>query len=177
MTGRRGVVGAHSRTSAAPMRMIVGATMTLLLAACAPIANDGGGMPADDAALVGTPAVTGSSPVDQMVTLVDSSGGNIRLRGALADEIAQLVGADVAVWGEREADAVRVTRYRLLAVGGRPAIMGTVERTPDGSFMLRTREGRVVVLSGSASALRPGMTAWVQGPETVRVESYGIVTP
>lgn len=150
--------------------------VALLLAACAPLATNEGHM-TTNVALVGTPMVTGSAPVDQTVTLVDSAGVVTRLGGPLAQEIGQLSGADVAVWGDPTDAGMQVTRYRLLAVAGRPAILGTVERAPDGSFLLRTREGRVVVLSGSASGLRPGMTAWVQGPETVQVEQYGIVTP
>jgi hypothetical protein len=155
-----------------------------ILVGCAPQNAHNGPHPehgADSAAVRGTVAVVGSAPVN-LSTVVRGADGDVRIDGSLAMEIGRLSGAEVEVFGERRTDAmygsaVAATSYRIVSVGGAPAVMGVVERGTDGALQLRTEEGEVVRLSGPTGGLRIGQKVWVQGPSSMEVRSYGVVRP
>jgi hypothetical protein len=56
-------------------------------------------------------------------------------------------------------------------------VTGVVEQGPDGQLQLRTDDGRVVRLTGGAAHLRVGQKVWVQGPQTVQVQTFGVIRP
>lgn len=155
----------------------------VLLAACAsrPAAGPapaGAAPTADTSRIEGVVSVVGSAPLNVRVNVTPAGGRPVTVTGPLAQEIRRLGGARVAVRGRRDAAAtIEASDYDVLSVDGRPVTAGVVERSPDGGVQLRLRDGSTVALAGGAAALRPGQKVWVQGPATVTVQSFGVISP
>jgi hypothetical protein len=160
--------------------------LSLAMAGCTPQNGEPNSAPspqagADTAMIRGTVAVVGSAPLNVAVLVRGANGESSRVEGPLAEEIQRLSGAEVEVWGVRQADpmygsSLRATSYAVRTVGGSPVLTGTVERAGDGQLQLRLEDGRVMRLAG-ATQLRPGQKVWVQGPATVQVQSFGVIRP
>lgn len=137
---------------------------------------------ADTTAMRGTVAVVGTAPVGSAVVVRGANGASARIDGPLAAEIGRLSGAEVEVTGARRSDAmyqnaITATGYTVRAVDGRPVVTGVVEQGSGGQLRLRTEDGRLIQLSGGATHLRAGQKVWVQGPETVQVQTFGVIRP
>jgi hypothetical protein len=114
---------------------------------------------------------------DVRVVVAPATGRTVEVRGPLREEIRRLSGAEVAVYGPRENDTIGATDYQVRAVDGAPVIVGTVEEAPDGGLQLRTDRGDIVRIEGVEAAVRVGQKVWLQGPSTMRVQSYGVIRP
>jgi hypothetical protein len=150
------------------------------MAACAPQPN--GAPPAtpaanvaEDSAVVGTVRVVGSMPVSTEVVVHSDGGRSTTIVGALAAEIRELSGAVVSVRGRPNARGLEATDYEIRSVDGRPVVMGTIEGIQDGVAHLRTRSGEIVHVNASGMPFRVGQRVWVQGQQTLRVQSYGVI--
>ena len=158
------------------MRTLV--MMCLLAAACTrpsavPASAGGEGQ---EVKLIGVPASVGSAPVNTRTRLAVEGGEAVYVTGPLAAEVRALAGARVEVRGRRGANrTLEATDYDVLSVGGRPVVLGVVERAANGALQLRTREGRAVRLNDAPPSFRPGMKVWVQGPGSITVQRYGVV--
>lgn len=163
-----------------------------LMAACAPQNGEtpnaapspqpGADATADTTTVRGTVRVVGSAPVNTAVVVRDARDRSVRVEGPLAEEIGRLSGAEVEVYGTSRPDpmygqAITAARYTIRSVDGRPVVTGVVEQGPDGQLQLRTDDGRVVRLTGGAAHLRVGQKVWVQGPQTVQVQTFGVIRP
>jgi len=150
--------------------------------ACAPQNGAPGASPstaaaAADTTLVGTVRVVGSAPVNVRVVLQRADGSTTELAGALKDELRALSGAEVEVRGALHGGALTATAYDIRAVDGAPVVMGTVEAIESGTVRLRTAQGEIVYVHGAPASFRAGQKVWVQGPHSVRVQSYGVIRP
>jgi hypothetical protein len=130
-----------------------------------------------DTTLVGTVRVVGSAPVNLRVVLQHPDGGTTELAGALKDELRSLSGAEVAVRGTLTGGVLSATAYEIRAVDGAPVVMGVIESIEDGTARLRTAAGATVLVAGVPASFRVGQKVWVQGPQSIRVQSYGVIRP
>lgn len=158
------------------------ATLALaaLAAACTPAPPPAGAAAAQagDTTLVGQVAVVGSMPVNARVVVQPDGRPALRVAGPLARELGSLSGARVRVRGRAAGDSVAVSAYEIVSVNGEPVHFGVVERAPGGALRLRRADGTTVDLLGPAAAqFRPGQKIWVQGPGSVQVQVFGVVTP
>jgi hypothetical protein len=164
------------------IRAALGA-LVLIVSACQPGPPDPslGSAPADSAPgetwRAGTVRITGSAPMDVRVVIQEEGQRDLAVAGPLAEEIARLAGAEVAIRGRVRSGSIEASDYSVRALDGRPAVVGVVERTPGGDLTLRTRDGRVLPLSGATAELRPGQKVWVQGPEAITVQAHGVLRP
>ena len=163
--------------------LLAAAAVAALAAACTPAARSaeaGQGAPpqAGDTVVVGEVAVVGSAPMNTHVVVTPEGRRSVRVEGPLARELASLSNTRVSVRGQMRGGGMLATSYELLSVNGAPALFGTVERAPGGGMHLRLADGsRVALLGPGTTNLRPGQKAWVQGPASVQVQVYGVVTP
>jgi hypothetical protein len=137
---------------------------------------------ADTVAMRGTVAVVGSAPMNTAVTLRGTNGQGARIDGPLAAEIGRLSGAEVEVTGSRQADpmhgqVIHASGYTVRSVDGRPVMVGVVEQAQDGQMQLRMEDGRVVRLAGGTGSLRAGQKVWIQGPQSMQVQTFGVIRP
>jgi hypothetical protein len=162
------------------MRIALGLAAAAMLVAtgCTPPPNGtaNGPGPAGDR-VEGNVAVVGSAPMNVRVTVQPDDGPGVYVVGSLVQEIRQLGGVRVALSGRRTGGEFQATDYEVISVDGRPAVMGVVERAADGGVQLRLKDGTLVRLGGATANLPVGRKVWVQGPETVQVQTYGIIEP
>jgi hypothetical protein len=137
----------------------------------------GGSAARADTTIVGTVRVVGSAPVNVRVVLQRADGSATELAGSLKDELRALSGAEVAVRGALSGGTLTATGYEIRAVDGAPVVMGVVEAVQDGTARLRTAGGEVVTIAGVPASFRVGQKVWVQGPKSIRVQSYGVIRP
>lgn len=149
------------------------AAAALAAGACTPPAAGPDGV----ATLRGRTAVVGSAPMNVRVALQADDGRSVTLVGPLATELGRLAGADLEVEGRMSGGELEPTGYRVVAVDGQPALVGTVEPASGGGLQLRLEDGSIVRLGGGTSDLRPGQKVWVQGPGQVQVQTFGIIVP
>jgi hypothetical protein len=142
-------------------------------AGCTPPANG----PAGVDTLRGRTAVVGSAPMNTRVSLQVEDGRSIVLTGPLSTELGRLAGAELEVVGRMAGSEMEPTAYRVVSVDGRPALVGVVESAPGGGLQLRTDDGRTVRLGGGTADLRPGQKVWVQGPDQLQVQTFGVIVP
>jgi hypothetical protein len=148
----------------------------LALAALAACTRPASVPPAQAERVVGVPALVGTAPAARRVVVSTERGESLEVTGALAPEIGALSGARVEVHGRRgPRRTLAASDYDVLSVDGRPAILGVVERAPDGALHLRARDGRLLRIRNPPPAFRPGMRVWVQGPGEITVQAYGVV--
>jgi hypothetical protein len=159
-----------------------------LLLACAPRTE-----PADTVALApsggetvlrGEVQIVGSTPVNVQVVLQRERGGAVRLVGPLAEELANLSGAHVEVQGEVATSPdplidrqVTVTGYDVVSVNGRPVVLGEIVEVTGDRALLRTAGGEEIHVVGVPGSFRVGQKVWVQGPQSVLMQSYGTIRP
>lgn len=141
--------------------------------ACTPPA----GGPAGVDTLRGRTAVVGSAPMNVRVSFQAEDGRSIVLTGPLSQELGRLAGAELEVEGRMVGGELEPTAYRVLSVDGRPALVGVVESAVGGGLQLRMEDGRTVRLGGGTADLRPGQKVWVQGPDQVQVQTFGVIVP
>lgn len=169
------------------------ALLLLPLMACTPPAPNAGGTPPPngaagerglaaapapgDTTVVGTVRVVGSLPVNVRVVVQPAGGGSATVAGPLTEEIRRLAGAEVAVAGRWEGGELHAERYEVRAVDGQPVVTGTVERVQSDYLLLRTERGEAVYVYGAGAEFRVGQKLWVQGPHSVRLQSYGVIKP
>lgn len=159
----------------------------VIFAACAPQQAPSDTVAAADIAgapVTGVVRIVGSAPVNVQVVLQPDAGGSIRLTGPLRDELANLAGARVAVHGESTPSPdpladheLRASGYDILSVDGEPVISGEIIDVNGDRARLRTASGEVFVLNVRASTFRVGQKVWVQGPQMLTVQSYGVIQP
>lgn len=147
--------------------------------ACTPLPETGSATPGagGDSMLVGTVRVVGSLPVSTQVVLQQDEGRTVTLSGPLLAEMENLSGVRVAVRGVLEKGVLRADGYEIRSVDGAPVEAGVVEQAPGGGMQLRKADGSVLMLAGGASRLRPGQKVWVQGPQSLQVQTYGVIAP
>lgn len=145
----------------------------LLLAACVPPADGPGGVET----LRGRTSVVGSAPMNVRVSFQGDDGRRVTLVGPLAEELGRLAGADLEVEGRLAGAELEPSGYRVVAVDGRPAWVGTVEAGPGGALRLRLDDGSTLALGSAPAGLRAGQKVWVQGPGQVQVQTFGIIVP
>lgn len=155
--------------------------LPVMMMACTPPSSTGSAAPSQGAdgqrQVVGTVRVVGSAPVNIQVVVQDTTGRATQIEGPLVGEIRRLSGAQVEVRGRMNRGALIATGYDIRSVNGAPVQMGIVERAADGSLQLRKSNGEVISLLGATTQFRVGQKVWVQGLPTVRVQSYGVITP
>ncbi|HUE96070.1 MAG TPA: hypothetical protein VMN39_05395 [Longimicrobiaceae bacterium] len=170
------------------MLWIARTVILLALASCAPQAEPPDSLPAPsgsaEGALRGVVRIVGSAPVNVQVVLQPAEGGSVRLTGPLRDELATLAGAEVAVRGvlgpspdplaDRQLEAIG---YDIVAIDGLPVLVGEIVSVQGQQARMRTAEGEEVVLDVPAGVFRVGQKVWVQGPQRVSVQSFGVVRP
>jgi hypothetical protein len=162
------------------MRSVMGlaAAAVIVAAGCTPPANGAANGPGPSGDRVeGSVAVVGSAPMNVRVTVQPDAGAGVYVVGPLEREIRQLGGVRVVLTGRRDGGEFQATDYEIVSVDGRPAMMGVVERAADGGVQLRLKDGRTVRLGGATANLPAGRKVWVQGPETLQVQTYGIIEP
>lgn len=158
------------------------------MVSCAPRAEAPDAVPSPQAGAVegvtGTVRVVGSAPVNVQIVLQPAEGGSIRLMGPLAEELGNLAGAQVTVFGEvgpapdpLAARAVVATGYRIDSVDGEPVLSGEIVSITGGRATLRLADGEEVILDVPAGTFRTGQKVWVKGPRRVAVQSYGVIRP
>lgn len=130
-----------------------------------------------DVRMTGTVRVVGSAPMNVQVVIHPEGEQSTRIAGPLTEEIRRLSGAVAEVTGSMENGVLRATDYRVVSVDGEPVVTGVVERAPAGGLQLRQPNGTVVELSGGADHLEVGQKVWVQGPTSVRVQTFGVIQP
>ena len=144
------------------------------LAACTPPAARGG----QPERLAGRLAVVGSAPMNVRLALHTADGRSVFVAGPAAGELRRLAGAEVEVEGRMaRGGTFQASGYRVVSVDGRPALVGVVEAAPGGGLQLRLEDGSAVRLGGGADRLRPGQKVWVQGPNQVQVQTFGVIVP
>jgi hypothetical protein len=160
--------------------------MLLGLVACVPPAGEQpdaipGGAAGEDA-VRGVLRVAGSQPVNVQVMLDNLDGSGLIVDGPMRDELRQLSGAEVVVYGRIEGEGqgpggrrIAAADYEIVAINGEPVVMGTVQNAMNDWTVLRTRSGELVYLSSAPDGLQAGQKVWVQGPRSVVVQSYGVV--
>lgn len=152
--------------------------------ACAPRNDEvpapgsgGGAAVQEDSRVVGQVSVVGSAPMNvRVVVRPDGGGPPVAVTGPLAEEVRRLGGARVEVRGRRSGAEIEASDYDVVSVDGRPVVQGVVERAPDGTLQLRRRDGATVRLQGGTDPLRPGQKVWIQGPTTISVQTYGVIS-
>jgi hypothetical protein len=162
--------------------MVVRSLMVLLLVAgfaCAAPSRDSAANGVDSAGrerLQGFLRLVGSAPMNVRLVIQDGAGSTT-LTGALATELRRAVGAEVLVFGRRDGAAFLVDDYRIVAIDGRPVVMGVVEGETGDYVRLRTPEGELVYVVGATGQFRTGQKIWVQGPRGVVVQTFGTLQP
>lgn len=138
--------------------------------------------PAAGDSITGLVQVTGSAPITHVVLQLEE-GASRRLVGALEEELRQLAGAVVAVWGERTDDfpgnALRVDGYRVVSVDGRSVHVGVLVETDEGIALESDGALHPISVPG-ALGRRVGAKVWIAAEErdgVLRVQSYGIIRP
>jgi hypothetical protein len=164
------------------------ALAALLLMSCAPPPEPADSIPpaaaGEPETVVGIVRIVGSAPVNVQVVLEPQAGRSIRLTGPLVGELRRLAGVEVAVHGRlgRSPDPIvdrqlEAAGYEIVAVDGRSVVMGEIVSLAGGRAELRTDSGQVVTLSGVPQEFRVGQKVWVQGPQSLTVQSYGLIRP
>jgi hypothetical protein len=164
------------------------AVALLILFGCVPQAELPESAPAPAASgsdrVVGTVRIVGSAPVNVQVVLQPESGGPVRLVGPLLPELERLAGLEIAVSGrlERSSDPLterqmQASGYQILRVNGEPAVWGEIVSLSGSWARLRTDSGEELMLSGAPSSFRVGQRVWVQGPQTIAVQTFGTIRP
>jgi hypothetical protein len=146
---------------------------------------DSAALPArDPEEITGIVRVVGSAPVNVQTVLQPPTGTGLRLIGPLAAELQRLAGIEVAVRGTISASPdpivprqLEAADYRIVAVDGRPAVMGEIISITGSSAVLRQADGAEVRLEAIPPGFRVGQKVWVQGPETLVVQTYGTIRP
>jgi hypothetical protein len=135
--------------------------------------------------------ITGTVEISPLgVALRLESGELINLVGAETRRIAPLYGAEVqvtGVWGEAgspltdsdvdpTAPGFAVDEFHVLAVGGRPALDGVVEKDED-RYYLRLASGDAFLLDEGASGFEPyiGERIWVTGSAENPPLTFGVI--
>lgn len=161
--------------------------VSAVLLSCTPRAEPVDSMPSPSTAqnsVTGTVAVVGSAPMNVQVVLRTPEGPGFQLAGPLAEEVRQLSGAVVRVWGRvgstpdpMAAGRIEVADYDIVSVDGAPVVMGEIVAIDGARARLRTRTGEEVYLSGAPGSFQVGQKVWVQGPSSIAVQSYGTIRP
>jgi hypothetical protein len=145
----------------------------------APLAGPG------DTVASGTVRELGALPLPQLVVQgSDASSAPVAVRGPAADEIRNLIGAEVRVWG-RPTDnqpptpprAIEVTGYDVISIGGETPIVGTLE-LHDATFFLRSADSVALAAVPGPFAELVGAKIWVVGPlrgSALTVQAYGVI--
>jgi hypothetical protein len=60
-------------------------------------------------------------------------------------------------------------------VNGRPVVVGEIVTISGGTAQLRTEAGEQIELRGVPESFRVGQRVWVQGPQSLTVQSYGLI--
>ena len=116
------------------------------------------------AALSGRVIVRGIG-ADRIVELRDDHGDVFRLLGNETVALANVDDGDVVVWGTWDANpGFVVSRFKVTAMHGRPALDGVLQTTNNG-FAIQLADGSSTVVSGlsSDSATYLGARVWVTG--------------
>jgi hypothetical protein len=124
----------------------------------------------------GVVRVVGSAPINVRVVIQDDAV-SATLGGPLLDELRRLAGAEVEAHGRSEGGVLVVEEYRIVAIDGRPVILGVVEGRVGEYVQLRTPDGGLVYVVGAPDRFRSGEKVWVQGPTAVIAQTYGSLDP
>lgn len=170
-------------TAAVPDTTTVSAPATAASAvAAAPVREPRSG----DTTVTGVVRAVGAVPLTQ--TVVQTGSGDVALVGPLKDELAQVLGAEVRVWGKPVANAppapsraVEVSAYEVVQLNGQRPVVGRLVEREDSHFIevSRTEIVRLAALPRELTTL-VGRRVWVfgeRGPNGLRVQVFGEVRP
>ncbi|MGH7544973.1 MAG: hypothetical protein ACREKI_02190, partial [Gemmatimonadota bacterium] len=131
--------------------------------------------------LTGTVMVVGRAPYEKVMVLpVDPRLAGVEARGEWREEIRAASGARITVEGSIvEPGRMRVARYTIVSVDGKPALIGVLE-SRDGGLYLNVKgegESRQVRIEPIPEGLsgRAGAKVWVVLGADGAVEAYGIL--
>jgi hypothetical protein len=166
-------------------RMAAMAALAGLVTACAAAgASPQGAAEGGAGRAEGIVRVVGSAPLDVQVVVQPDGAEAVRITGPLRDEIRRLSGARVVVHGDLERSEAPVasrqlqaTDYEIVSINGQPVVVGTVQGRTGGWTVLRTRDGGTIYLSAVPESIRTGQTIWVQGQQSLVVQSFGVLDP
>jgi len=161
----------------------------MLLVACAPGVEEGDSLPPPDggsaeSTMTGMVRIVGSAPVNVQVVLQPAGESAVRLVGPLVEELSRLAAAEVMVRGRVASSPdplvsrqIDVSSYDVVSVNGRSVVMGEIVSIAGGTGQLRTADGDEVTLAGVPASFAVGQKVWVQGVQSLAVQSYGTVRP
>ena len=173
---------------------ILAILMTFALVACsetpsAPVSVIPGGIlppgpPPNQSAQLTGKVVTNAPPLDNAVYLELDDQSRVILVGSQVSGLSSVNGAVVFVegnWSDGYAygdiGVIEVQRFEVLAVGGRPAIDGILEETPEG-YALRLQNGDFYTLvEPSAEMLEHmGQRLWITTSDTGAADAFGVIS-
>lgn len=170
------------------MIRIASTVVFIALAGCSPQPEPGDSIPmaplGEVQTIHGMVRIVGSAPVNVQIVLQPESGGAVRLTGPLRGELERLAGVEVSVMGRLSPSPdplvdqeMEATAYEIRSVNGRGVVVGEVVQVTPEEATLRTADGAEIYLRGVPAEFQPGQKVWVQGPETLVVQSYGVLRP
>ncbi len=126
--------------------------------------------------LRGIVAITGATPLTHLVLRPAGGGPAVPLSGDSAAAMRALSGLDVWVQGTAGATSFAVTRFRVRAAGGVPAVDGTLA-VNGGAVVLITDDGARHALTAAPPefASHPGARAWVTLAADQTVITFGLL--
>lgn len=128
--------------------------------------------------LRGIVRVVGASADQQPVLRPNGGGAMIALAGPLAPTLSKVNGADVWVSGVRQGTrAFNVDRFVVRAVGGVPAMDGTLVARDGGLAIMITGEHTEHPITNPPAALesRVGQRVWITGDPQKTVAAFGVI--
>ncbi len=136
-----------------------------------------------DSSAVGIVRSVGAMPLEQLV--LQSGGRSLAITGPLKDEVAQLEGAEVRVWGRPVANqpptpprALDVSGYEVVAVGGATPVVGILMSRDETMYLVTGADTLQLAVVPGMLRTKEGAKVWLVGSRdgnAFRVGSYGII--
>jgi hypothetical protein len=127
----------------------------------------------------GRVAIVGSLPFTRVELRPAGAGASVRLTGDATATLRRMSGVVVRAHGTRTpAGELRVARFVVRSVDGRPALDGVLAAEGERLYLV-TAGDRRVLLANPPSALRDhvGARVWLTGEPTGTIVAYGIISP
>ncbi len=126
----------------------------------------------------GTVAITGTN--DAQHEILQTGNGPLRLWPSRQDSIALLrvEGLEVAARGVEEAGGLRLERFTVTNVDGKPVLDGIMRRDSTG-FYLETAKKKHLSIANPPDVFKVlnGARVWLSGPLESGPYQYGVIVP